>query len=283
MRYYYRNGVSIVELLVVIAILALLIGLILPAIQVAREAAVRTKSENTMRQLALAVHKMADANNDKIPDCKTASIQMSCLWYIFGKEYAEGITSTPNAIYQPIPFLLSPADPTVEIEANPRTGSAIHVAGENRRFRALSSYPCNAVAFSHGATLHGITDGMSNTIAFAEHYSTCNDTIFLINGPRTVPNMRPPTFADADIFEHADAYPVTRSHPTRTSSSLPGYTFQVRPTFEACDPRIPQTPHSGGMIVALFDGSVRTVRPGVEDGVFWSSVTPKAGDVGSLD
>ncbi len=179
-----------------------------------------------------------------------------------------------------IKLYLSPADPTI--------GSLADANG-------LSSYAANAQVFVDWPRMPAtFADGTSSTITFAEHYASgCNGKAFhwFLKSPGSagIENLHRASFADngpairasdptsAEYYQ--DVYPVTGGNPLASRGSIPGLTFQVRPKLSECDSRLAQGPHSGGMLAALADGSVRTLAPGMSETTYWGAVTPSGGEV----
>lgn len=270
----------------VIAIIAALIALLLPAVAKVREVALRIQSQNNLKQIVTATHHFADNYSGKLPSLDGSGVSagdplmFALLPYIeHGNYYAEVKAGLlPNSSNFTVRVYVSPADPSL-----PNGNNA----------PGLASYAANAQAFMRNADLSKhFTDGTSNTIAFGEHYAfNCAGLQFNWHAevPIFFPNLgagiHRATFADFDpkvsVYNPAwdDIYPVTSGSPPVSLGSIPELTFQVRPKLADCDPRVAQTPHTGGMLVALFDGSVRILSAGMSPSTYWAAVTPAGGEV----
>lgn len=270
-----RSGFTLMELLVAIAIIAVLIGLLLPAIQKVREAAQRTQSQNNLKQIILAIHQSADTYNSQLPTIDgnpgtsnaRAPVFIAILPYI---EQGNALAYIQTNQWVPtIRTFLSPADPTISVENIP-----------------IASYAANAQLFSGNPSLSStVLDGTSNTIAFAEHYSwKCNDVQFLYSVSDYIScHVRRATFADGGpilkYHNYGDIYPVTTGSPPVSIGNVPELTFQVAPRLKDCDPGQAQTPHRSGMLAAIADGSVRTLAQGMSPTTYWGAVTPAGGEI----
>jgi prepilin-type N-terminal cleavage/methylation domain-containing protein/prepilin-type processing-associated H-X9-DG protein len=272
-----RHGFTLIELLVVIAIIAVLIGLLLPAIQKVREAASRAKCQNNLKQIGLAAVNYHDTNNGfPVMVDSNNSLWSSpftlLLSYLEQQALYQGIMVDPNhgiggfgsLCATPLSVMVCPSD------VGPASSPVWDGSFLDLNVGGWSSYRANGGGKIDSPALDGvilrnqssigapvqilaITDGTSSTIMFGEFFNYCPNPIFTIIGR---PFSARSTWGGVFVF--GSNPPAAYSSVSLNVSSLSNYA--------TCNNTGYGSGHSGGGANFVFcDGSVHFISNAINN------------------
>ena len=290
-----RSAFTLIELLVVIAIIAVLIGLLVPAVQKVREAANRTQCANNMKQLMLAIHSYAGEYQQKLPPAnffrvvnpKTGNAAEGSAFYALLPYHEQDNVFTaftqdrPDAGYLGAQFV--PLAPIHVCPSDPTSPGGIASLDHKT---ATSNYALNLVLFGAQGTfnikgaispflLSLIPDGNSNTIGMVET-SGCFPGYPAINPKTGTPEnfMSWPFPAYLNTMGPYWPNPDELAGQKNYTGNYPLPQIDVAPA--KADPTLSQSYHSI-MNIALMDGSVRQINASLSITTWSNALDPADG------